>query len=77
MTKSEETELLIRLDGKVTDMHKVIFGNGRPGLYDEHQILKVQHEECKKRNDKSIKVYVTIATILSPTILKLIEVISR
>ena len=33
-------ETVIRTDTKVKEMHKVMFGNGRPGLVEEHNQMK-------------------------------------
>ena len=80
MNKQDELEMLIRIDTKVKELHKCVFGNGQPGIYKEHQVMKVQHDECmqrkeqtQKKNDRQLKIYVGIATVLSPSILKIIE----
>jgi hypothetical protein len=34
MTQAERDDLLSRLDSRVYEVHKAVFGNGRPGLCD-------------------------------------------
>ena len=46
LTDAERDELLIRLDERVYQTHKALFGNGRPGLINDVVRLK---EDMRKR----------------------------
>jgi hypothetical protein len=52
MKPRERDELIATMSVHVEDMHKVIFGNGKPGLYDEFQIVKQNQKHCIEEKEK-------------------------
>ena len=48
MTQKEFNEMLLKMSVKVDDMHKCLFGNGRPGLNDRINILETNQKNCQE-----------------------------
>jgi hypothetical protein len=44
--KKEEIEMLIRVDERTADMHKVLFGNGQPGLCKRFDKVENNQQNC-------------------------------
>ena len=45
MTK-DDREMLIRIDERTNEMHKVLKGNGQPGLIKRFDVVEMNQEAC-------------------------------
>lgn len=43
---AKDREMLIRIDEKTTEMHKVLFGNGQPGLVEKFGVVEHNQVTC-------------------------------
>ena len=71
MTK-EDRDMLIRVDERVTEMHKKLFGNGQPGLVEEFEVVKNNQKNCKKSKEKTFIMWVALGAAIAPTLAKLL-----
>lgn len=57
LTAAERDELLIRLDERTENMHKALFGNGRPGVLSDVAVLQ---DEMRRREEEARDLRVAI-----------------
>ena len=74
MTK-DDREMLIRIDERTLDMHKVLFGNGQPGMvkrFDavEHNQVNCLESQKKRKLDFKWAVIVVLALLEAYTVYK-------
>jgi len=74
MTK-DDREMLIRIDVKTAEMHKVLFGNGKPGLCEDFKEVQNNQKHClesqkKRRLDFKWAVIVVLALLEAYTVYK-------
>jgi len=68
MNQKEFNELILTMSVKVDEMHKCIFGNGRPGLNDRVNVIETNQRNCQESRKKwnilpSIITGITVAII--------------
>ena len=48
----KDRDMLIRIDERTTDMHKVLFGNGQPGLCKRFDKVENNQQTCLESQKK-------------------------
>ena len=65
MNQAQRDELLTRLDERTTQIHRVLFGNGQPGLAQEFEHVRQVQEGCPARRRNWWNIATAVATILA------------
>ena len=68
MMTQKDRDMLIRIDERTTDMHKILFGNGQPGMVKRFDAVEHNQQNCiesqkKRRLDLKWAIIVVLALV--------------